>query len=528
MTVTLPAAPRTRRAPKNHFVLARRRSARLGRLFIVLVVLAGVALAALTSPAMAAIPAVLALLAWAALTLPLDLVAPGIVGLLLSLSSPEVNPAENKWRSPLYPLGKIVYKNLPVKFAVVDILIVLLLVRAVMVIVLSEQGRTGIDRRPPRPFAQATLIAGVVVIAWLVYGIGTGGGIKNSLWQVRPLIMLPALALAVAVAATPLGIQRLRTAILFAGLVKAFEGITFYYGVVKPRGLNVAYVTTHSDTVLWATATCILLAEWFEMRNRRSRRNLLVLLPLYAIAMVLNNRRTVWVAVLAGLAFIVVVAHRPVKRQLAKLLGIGWPLVVTYIVVGFGTHSHSIAFKPVSMIDSVLFQRDVSSSTRDIENFNLLVTLRARPLIGWGFGHPYIESVRAYDISKFFAQYRYLPHNSFLGLWAFCGPIFAAGYFLLPVVAIFYAVSSLRQSRSPLVRSSAAWAVCAVIAYLVQGWADIGLQDWTAIVCAGVGFGIGGALPRLVARERSRNTPAEPIPAHHHDLQPRREFTPVR
>ena len=199
---------------------------------------------------------------------------------------------------------------------------------------------------------------------------------------------------------------------------------------------------------------------------------------------------------------------------------------MAYIVVGFGTHSQSIAFKPVSMIDSVLFQRDASSSTRDIENFNLLVTLRARPLIGWGFGHPYIESVRAYDISTFFAQYRYLPHNSFLGLWAFCGPIFAAGYFLLPVVAIFYAVGATRRSRSPLLRSSAAWAVCAVIAYLVQGWADIGLQDWTAVVCAGVGFGIGGALPRLTAGEdRSPNESLSPVAVPL--IQPRGAFTSV-
>ena len=48
-----------------------------------------------------------------------------------------------------------------------------------------------------------------------------------------------------------------------------------------------------------------------------------------------------------------------------------------------------------------------------------------------------------------------------------------------------------------------------MIAYLVQGWADIGLQDWTAIVCVGVGFGISGALPRHVRREVDRELDGE-------------------
>ena len=488
--------PTPRQGPMVQVRRLARRSALVGG-----VLLASLLLALLFGPAAAIVPVVLVLGAWGLFVVPFGVVAPVVVGFLLSISNPSLNPAENKWRSPLLPIGKALFTIMPIKLAPADVLVGVLVIRALMIVVLGNWG-AGIDRRPTRQFAQAALAGIAAISIWTVYGLATGGSFKNMLWQVRPLMWLPCFALAASVAAaTRSGIARFRTAVLIAGLVKAAEGIWFFFLVAKPQRLDVAFVTTHSDSVLWSLAVSIVIAEWIEVRTRRTRRNLLLLTPIYALAMVLNNRRTVWVSVFASAFFLVMVAQRPVQRQLARILGLVWPLVLVYVAVGLGSHSASIAFKPVSMVDSVLFQTDSSSSTRDIENYNLMVTIRARPFVGWGFGHEYIEAIRADDIAKQFAQYRYIPHNSFLGLWAFIGPIGASGYFLLPVVAVFYAVSARRRSRDPTLRAPGAWAVCAVIAYLVQGWADIGLQDWTAILCVGIGFGIAGALPRHVANE---------------------------
>lgn len=473
----------------------------LGWALIAATCVLSIALAALFDPTLALGPPIAVLGLWVILTLPLELVAPALVGLMLSTSSPGLHPAEGKWKSPLYSLGQLLYTIMPIKVALADVLVGIIVLRAVAVIVLGDWG-SGIDRRPPRPYAKAALVGIGAIGVWTVFGLATGGSFKNMLWQVRPLMWMPCFAIATSVVASSRrGISRFRSAILIAGVIKAFEGIYFYFGVAKPRGLDVAYVTTHSDSALWAVATAIVFAEWIEVRTRVTRRNLVLLGSIYALAMVVNNRRTVWVSVFASVAFLVLVAQQPVKRQLARILGVLWPLVIVYVVIGLGTHSPSIIFKPVSMIDSVLFQTDASSSTRDIENYNLLVTMRARPIVGWGFGHEYVEAQKAFDISKEFAQYRYIPHNSFLGLWAFLGPIGAGGYFLLPVVAVFYAVSARRRTTDPMLRAAGAWSVCAVIAYLVQGWADIGIQDWTAILCVGIGFGIAGGLPRLVDDE---------------------------
>ena len=102
------------------------------------------------------------------------------------------------------------------------------------------------------------------------------------------------------------------------------------------------------------------------------------------------------------------------------------PLVVVYFAIAhFKTTG---IFAPGASLLSVTKQKDGSSITRDIENFNLLVTLRQHPFVGSGWGHEYVELVKADDISKFFPQYRYIAHNSVLWLWSIGG---LAGFTLL-------------------------------------------------------------------------------------------------
>ncbi len=302
----------------------------------------------------------------------------------------------------------------------------------------------------------------------------------------------------------------MKTAILAAGLLKVIDGSTYYFMHVRPQGLKADYVSTHSDTVLWSVCIAILLADWFEYRSKRARTRLMVIgIPIF-FGMLINNRRTVWVVVAACLLFLVVQSHRPVKRQVARILSLTWPAIALYVAVGVAAPP-SLAFKPVQMIKSVIVQDDASSSTRDIENYNLLQTLRLRPVVSIGFGHPYVEQIVAYDVTLTgFKNYRYIPHNSFLGLWAFGGLFGAAGYLLMIPVGIYYAVWARKRSAKARRRSAGDWAVCAVIAYLIQAWSDIGLQDWTALTLCAVGLGGGAALYQHVKAEVEEAGVADP------------------
>lgn len=466
------------------------------------VLVASVGLILLGKPILALGPPLAVLIGWGLLTLPLDVILPIVVFLATGLNAPLLSAHEGKWSFFLDPVGKLLYKNLPIKFAPLDIVLGILLLRTIATIQISNVAVGGIDRRPPRAFAQAVMLSAGAILAWTVYGIGTGGSVQNMLWQVRPLLALPIVALISSVAmARERCIRGTKIAILAAGLLKVIDGSSYYFLKVRPENLRSDYVSTHADTTLWAIGLVILLADWFENRSKAARNRLIVIgLPL-AFGMIINNRRTVWVIVATCGLFIALQARRPVKRQIARVLSVTWPALVLYAAIGIASPP-SIAFKPVQMISSVILQKDASSSTRDIENFNLLRTLRVRPLIGVGFGHPYVEAVVAYDVtSTGFKNYRYLPHNSFLGLWAFGGLFCATGYHLLLPVAVYYAVWSRRRSKKSQRRSAGDWAACSVIAYLIQGWSDIGLQDWTNIMLCGVALGLSAALYQKVSGE---------------------------
>lgn len=450
-----------------------------------------------------AVPPLAVLIAWALITLPFQLVAPAVAGVMLTFNPPADRPADGNWSTPLDRVGALLYNNLPIKLAFADLIILLLVIRAAVIVALGDGVRGSGTRKPPRPFAQACVAVIVAVFAMSFYGLARGGDFRQVLWQIRVPTLLACLALAASVAATPAGIRRFRNAVLFAGLVKVTLGAYFYFMILPglPNRGEVLYVTIHADSVLWSSGLAMLIAEWFELRTIGSRRRLIAFgIPLL-FGMIINNRRTVWVAVGASVLFIAAVATPHVKRQLARLVAVGWPVIFAYVIVGLAVGGTSPIFKPVSMTESVLFQTDASSSSRDVENLNLLYTNKLSRGIGSGFGHEYIELVPSVNLSDIFEQYKFIPHNSFLGLWAFMGIAGASAYFLLPTLGIFYATWARRRSTVAWVRATAAWSVCIVIAWLIQAWSDVGIQDWPTMVCCGFALGIGASLSRQVAEQ---------------------------
>lgn len=496
-------------------------------------VLASLVLGIFVNGFLMAVPPLAVLISWAVITLPFQLVAPVIAGVMLTFNPPSSRPADGLWSTPLDKIGGILYNNLPFKLAVADLIIVLLVLRAAMIVALGDGVRGAGTRRPPKPFAQACLVAMAAYFFFAVFGLARHGDFRQILWQIRVPTLLAGTALAASVAATPLGIRRFRNAVLFAGLVKVVLGL-FFYVLILPTVANpgeALYVTVHSDSVLWGAGLAILIAEWFEHRTVGARRRLIYIgLPL-VLGMAINNRRTAWVGVGASILFIIAVATPHVKRQLARLLAVGWPLIFGYVIFGLASGSQSFIFKPVRMIQSVLFQTDASSSSRDVENINLLFTNKLNWGLGTGFGHEYYELVPSVDLSNVFVQYRFIPHNSFLGLWAFMGIFGAAAVFLLPTIGIFYATWARRRTAIAWQRATCAWSVSIVIVWLVQAWSDVGMQDWPPMICCGFALGIGASVARQVAEQGEldgvspeQTNPivlSEPTATHRsHDLNP--------
>jgi O-antigen ligase len=230
------------------------------------------------------------------------------------------------------------------------------------------------------------------------------------------------------------------------------------------------------------------------------------LMPILLIGMDWNNRRLVWVQLAAGLGIALLVSRRsPMKRLLGKLALLMLPLIVIYI--GAGWNSQSRIFAPISMFRSVS-DGQVNSSTlyRDLENYNLMMTMRLSPVTGVGFGQQFTEIVTLPDIS-FFKEYRYMPHNSILGLWAFTGPVGFAGIWITVVVAVFMASRSYRFARTPEERTAAVMVLSMIVIYLAQCWGDIGFSERRTIVLVGPAIAMAGQLAFATGAWRASSKP---------------------
>jgi hypothetical protein len=236
------------------------------------------------------------------------------------------------------------------------------------------------------------------------------------------------------------------------------------------------------------------MALRLEMPSRRTLRLFWGLLPIYLWGMVANNRRLVWVELfLMAVFFWLITPMRPLKLRLARLaIASVLPLL---LYAGLGWNSDSGIFAPVQKIRSIVdSNRDASTLWRDLEDFDLIFTYAENPVLGTGFGHPFLDKIKLPDVTSTYELEPYIPHNSVLGLWAFGGLFgFSLLWALFPV-GIFFTVRAYLWARTPLERVTALSAAGVQCCYLVQGYGDLGFGTWGPIFTVAASYALVGKL----------------------------------
>ncbi|HUM09603.1 MAG TPA: hypothetical protein VLT82_01515 [Myxococcaceae bacterium] len=329
----------------------------------------------------------------------------------------------------------------------------------------------------PPPLASFAWISVGAVLLMSAHGLVTGGSFRFILWQSTRWVYIPIVYLLMKQGLRgPRDGLEVGKLLLGVGLFRAGEAIVFR--LIYPSTDVLPHATTHADSVLFATCVAILGALLLEMPRKRIVAMVAVLLPIFVWAIKANNRRLVWAELgVVALVFWIVSPWTPLKRKLARLaVKMALPLVL-YGVVGWG--SESVVFAPVrkvrSMTDS---QVNTSTLWRDWENYDLVYTYGQAPLLGLGFGHPFIEKVKLPDVTAHYELEPYVPHNSVLGLWAFGGLVgFGLIWAVFPV-GMFFAVRAYRVCRTPRDRVAALGAMAAQVCYVMQGYGDLGFGAW--------------------------------------------------
>ena len=455
------------------------------------------AVAAGGTPLLALLPVTLATALYAVARAPLRVSAAALLFAVLSLDTSA--DAGGTWRTPLAALGDLLQDNLERSAGIPGVGLNGVDVGALLLLgVAALRKRSALDREGAVPAPRVIGAFLLLHLAGLLYAelVGLAAGAPVAIWKLHQLLQVPLLAvLFLAAFRGPRDHRLLARIVVLAACVKALLAV-WVQRVAAPAltGGKLAYATSHGDSVLFAVAAFILFADLAAVRDRRGAVKKLVLLGVVLLGMHENARRTAWVMLtMSAVAAYAIAPMSSWKRAMHRRVLLAAPLVVLYAAVGWDRGGR--LFAPIqtfrTLSDSTM---DSSTRWREIENWNLAMSIRERPILGIGLGQEYTEFVRGDDISSAFADYRAWPHNSTLGLLLFAGPIAYTAVMALFGLVVFLAVRSYRRALQPEDRVAALACVATVISCGVLAFGDTGVHYAQYRVLLALSIGVSAKL----------------------------------
>jgi len=438
--------------------------------------------------------------------LPLKVSVLGTLFLVLALEGLQhpLGTFEYEWRVPvLHDLAGLWLLNLstlmgggPLRAPIVD-LVTLALFFASM----TRHPRDGWAAMQPTVRAMHMVLwaSALTAVALVIIGTVQGGSFNESLWQVRHIVLFPvrAVVLMRALDCTGDELRLIGRLMVAAALFKAAIGLWFFYVVAPGLGYEPQFTTSHTDTLLFVPVLAMYVAKALEGRTPREVFGGFVWAPIVFWGLVCNDRRISYVSFIIGMIVMLVMAPpRPVKRVMARALLLVAPLLPWYVLAGWDTDGKGFFF-PVGILRSLVVgevQYAGQIDYRDLENLDILATWNQHRVVPMGFGHQFELLFKLPDISAWFPQWQYNPHNALLWLFAAGGPI-GCTLMLLPLVATLYlAARAYRASSDFTERVALLTAIATVIAFVNQLWGDMGNLQWTGSFAAALSAAIAAKL----------------------------------
>ncbi|HYP87397.1 MAG TPA: hypothetical protein VEQ59_04575 [Polyangiaceae bacterium] len=467
--------------------------------FVVLVVLAFIASVLDVGAIGWVVAPICILLGWfAILRAPLRNTMLVLMFFALVLENPSEGPGGGQWLSPWAPIGALMLAHF--KFTIgfgpiggMD----LMLMAAIAAFYLQRRTLSrGIPT--PRPMIKLAHLTFATIVFTLLIGKMRGGQMQWAVWQMDRVTYLPTVFLLCQAAfSNPKDYLAVGKVALAASLIRATQAMwvrAVVDSTVNPEtGENsLPYATTHNDSMLFAVGSVILVALLLQRAGPKASRLAFIGLPILVGGMLANNRRMVWVEIILVFFTVYMITEtNSFKRKLNRVLIGSLPLIIGYIAAGWS--SGSGIFKPVKVIRSAVdSSADTSTAWRDLENFNLVFTMRNFPLTGVGYGNGFWEMwpMPAVDYSL----ERYVPHDSILGLYCYGGWVGFFGITSLWVGGVYFAIRAYHSCKEPVAKAAALASFGAILVYYLQCFGDMGLGSWTGVFLVGPALAIASKL----------------------------------
>lgn len=368
--------------------------------------------------------------------------------------------------------------------------------RPVEIVVLAALAATAYRNmaRIGRPFVKAPLVwpflafLGLIAIG-LYTGLSKGGDMRVAIFESRPLILLPlAYILAINTLETRTDYRRVYWVALTAIVIQSLLSLQYYSNLALAEREQLEALTEHGAAIgMNLLFVFLILAMATYGVAKRVRFTLLAASVPVIVAYLISQRRAAVVALAIALVMFAVTLFWRQRRTFWKV--VPFAVIVTVGYLGAFWNSESSAGFPAQAVKTVVSpdqasEKDQSSNLyRDIENFNLSFTIRAEPVLGQGFGRPFLRPLPLPDISQF-EFHEYLPHNSLLWLWIKMGYLGLGVMLYIIGRSIVQGVSRFRRVPAGIDSVVALSAVFFVVMFTVFLYVDIAWESRNVILMA--------------------------------------------
>ena len=467
---------------------------------LVAAVVAGTLAAVLSGagPGLAVLPVAIAGAIWLVARVPLHRSAALFLLLLLAVDDTLEN--RGQWRTPFALVGDLLHLQIGAVLPATGIpLGGMELICLLLLVVWARRSSSGltIDTRGQTPVP--TLLRGLLIVyvaaVVLAQAYGLLQGQALVLWKIRnlldPLLLFLVFHAAFRGATDHATVGRV---VVFAAVVRAVEAFAVQRLAIATTGGKYATATSHGDSILFSVAAFLLVVDALERPGLRRYRRVVLLLPVLLVGMMENGRRLVWV--MFAMQLLVAFLLCPMKgwkKPILRALLIAAPALALY--VGVGWNRSAAVFAPIRTLRSVADTSvDRSAYWREVENWNIAMTIRERPLLGGGLGGSYTEYMRNDDISNIFADYRAWPHNTVLGQLMLLGLVGFVATWSLFAVALFLCVRAYWMATNGSQRAAALGCAGAIIACHLLAYGDTGAHYPQYKVFMALALSLGGKL----------------------------------
>jgi hypothetical protein len=358
---------------------------------------------------------------------------------------------------------------------------------ALLLIVWLIKGFASRSLALPRSTLSLSLFAfaALVAIGW-IRGVTGGGSFQDSLLELRPwLYMTIAFVASSQLIKSPKHLNVLLT-VFMAGIgIKGIQGvITLLTHSSRPQA-----ILAHEESFFFGLYLAVLAALWIVPIKGRLRTMMTLLAPFVLVSDIANQRRTAWAIAAGVLVTVFVLAYLGFperRRTIAMFAALGCVLAAIYWV-GF-SNDPGLLGQPARAVLSQLapsFRDQQSNQYRTVENVNLGVAIRQSMPLGSGFGHPIPQTVPNVDISSIDSFISYLPHNGVLYVWVRLGLFGMIAFWLMIGIAIMTAINTFRRPPNQVTLLLSITLVLALVAYLTQGFYDMGLYWFRIAITIG-------------------------------------------